>query len=114
MTSKHRYNYKDCDSTGLSNGARFLKTLKTLLGENYKEWYKHSSLDTVLQISHECIFGETGSYRPGLKLRLAFLDRSDVQTKETKDGHACYHAVAIDALAAGVITQAQYFSLTKE
>jgi hypothetical protein len=101
------YSYISKLPNGKTNGVALFETLANTLGKDFTTWEKNPLFKSTLQFCHTNIFGETGSFRPGLKLRTLFLIRAPKQDKSTKN-HPCYNDALIEALVAGVIDIVQY------
>ncbi len=119
MTTKRTtkpYSYRDILPNGKTTGQALLETLSNSLGNDYTTWHKDSRYVDILRWCHVFIFGRpVTAFKPGggLRLRVAFLEQANRQSKGTKNKRQCYNDVAIDALAAGVIDVETYHILRK-
>ena len=106
------YSYQTIDpSTNEANGTRFFKLMKTMLGNDFQQWYKHEDLPEALYLAHHKIFKDPKPFKVngGLKLLLCFLDNAEKRTKETKlKRKNMYHDAMLYALLADVIDTRYY------
>jgi hypothetical protein len=110
------YSYRVVLPNGKTTGQALLETLSNSLGNDYSTWHKDPKYVDILRWCHVFIFGRpVSAFKPGggLRLRIAFLEQAIRQTKGTKNKRQCYNDVAIDALAAGVISVETYHILRK-
>jgi hypothetical protein len=108
------YKYKFIqDGYTISNGARFLQLLQTILGDDWRKWNEHEKFQSVLEIAHQHIFLRPDEYKKGkgLELRIQFLTHSEKQSKETKAKRNSYNDVLEEAHHIGLINQETYWKL---
>jgi len=94
-----------------TNLARTLQLARSILGENYKDWFNDKQkLQEIFKIAHENIYQMKTSYKKnkGLQHQFDFLFQADRQSKLTKTKRNSYGDVAAAALAVNLVDQSQY------
>lgn len=105
------YSYKKFLPNGKTAGVWFFEELSNRLGNNFHTWNTHPDYNLVIQDAHNRIFGNPKPYKKenGLRLHVAYLQRAVKQSRETKKLRAsCYNSALMEAMSAGIITQADY------